>query len=864
MKRIDKLCLNAFVNQARDSRQSNLNCTGAVYSLVKQDLRIGLRVLSRERTFCALAIIVLALGICGVTTMFSVVNAVMLRGFSFPNADRLVNVNFIDPSTTTFFGVNGRITSLDYQDLAASQQSFDMVAAYLNGSTVNATIDGRAVRYTGAYVTEDFFRILGVAPAQGRDFNAEDNRQGAPKVVLLGHGIWQRDFGGSDDVIGRVVRVNGTPASIIGVMPAGFAFPVNEELWLPLFSEFPPRPRDDPAANAPAVLALIKRDVPLDQANAEVMTIAARLAAAYPTTNARFATGQVQPLIDAFTPAPLRGTLLTMLGFCVGVLLIACANVMNMQFARATLRSKELAVRSSLGASRIRLVRQMLTESLLLSAIGAVLGSVLAYISVDWLQATIRSLENPPPAYIVFDISGTVLAITILATVAAAIASGLLPALGSSRTNAVDVLRDGGRGNTSGRLGLVSRGLVVFQIVVTCVLLIGAMLQLQSIVRQQSIDYGYDTGGLMSARMGLMGGDYPSSEARRLFYDRLLERLRNNPEYAAVALTSRFRMVFAGTGPIEIEGRAYAQDRDRRITNFEQVTGSFFDVTGQRLIEGRTFTDQDLDTREPVAVVNDAFVARHFPGESGLGRRFRTTQPNGTQPGPWRTIVGVVSTVRMLGPFNNPGVDASGFYVPLYSSVFGPALPAPLGPQFATVVVKPRSGNVDAIMQTLRRDVAAVDANLPLYFVGTPKSQADGFVAQNRIVATMFTIFGAVATLLAAVGIYGVMSFAVNQRRQEFGVRMALGANRRRILSMVLRQSSWQVIIGAVVGLGLTYGIVQLVGDGIQNVLFDTNASDPLIYSGVVLLVVGVAAVATIVPARRATRVDPMIALRAE
>ena len=827
-----------------------------------QDLRIGLRVLVKERGFCALAVTVLALGICGVTTMFSVVNAVMLRGFSFPNADRLVSVQFIDPTTTTFFGVNARTTAMDYEDLRAAQQSFDLLSAYLNGSTVNVTIDGRALRYTGAYVTEDFFRILGVAPARGRDFSAADNARGAEKVVILGHGIWQRDFAGAEDVVGRAIRVNGRPATIVGVMPQGFAFPVNEELWIPLFSEYPPVPRTDTTRVPPAILGLIKRDVSVDQATAEVTGIASRLAAAYPETNKQFATGQVQPLIDAFTPAPLRGTLLTMLGFCVGVLLIACANVMNMQFARATLRTKELAVRSSLGASRKRLLRQMLTESLLLSGIGAVVGIALAYGAVDWLHATVRNLENPPPAYIYFDISLPVLAVTIATMLVAAVASGLLPALGSSRTNAVDVLRDGGRGNTSGRMGLLSRGLVVFQIVVTCVLLIGALLQLRSIVNQQNIDYGYDTGGLLSARMGLMEGDYSGPDARRLFYERLLERLRNNPEYAAAAVTNRFRMVFSGTGPIEIDGRAYVQDSERPNTNFEQVSSGYFDVTGQRLVEGRTFTDQDSDGREPIAIVNAAFAEKHFPGTSAIGRRFRTTQQNGAQPGPWRTIVGVVSSVRMLGPFNNPGVDESGFYLPFYSTVFGP--PAPVASQFATVVIKPRGGSPDGLGPALRRDVSAIDPNLPLYVVGTPKAQQDGFVAQNRIIATMFTMFGAVATLLAAVGIYGVMSFSVNQRRQEFGVRMALGADRWRILRMVLRQSAWQVGIGAVVGLGIAYSIAILAGTGIQSVLFNTSASDPVIYTAVVVLVVLVSGAAAVVPARRATRVDPMIALRAE
>lgn len=830
-----------------------------------RDIKIGFRVLVKERTFCALAVVVLALGISGVTTMFSVVNGVMLRGFSFPNADRLVSLNFVDPSTANFFGVNGQVSAMDFEELLPQQKSFDALAAYLNGSTVNVTVNGHPQRYTGAYVTDPFLRILGVAPMMGRDFAPADNSSGAGKVAIIGYGIWQRDFGGAADIVGQGVRINGKPATIVGVMPKGFAFPINEEIWIPLYSEFPPRQRNDPAANNPAVLGLLEDGVSLDQANAEATTIATRFAAAYPESNKPFTTGQVQPLLETFTPRPLRGTMWTMLGFCVGVLLISCVNVMNMQFARATLRAKELAVRSSLGASRLRLLRQMLTESLLVAGVGAIVGIVLAYASIDWLSATVRNLENPPPSWITFDLDAPVLAFTVLSTLAAAVFSGLLPALMSSRTNAVEVLRDGGRGNTSRSVNLVTRGLVVFQIVVTCVLLVGSLLQLRSITNQQTIDYGYDTSGLISARMGLMDGDYPTPDSRRVFYDRLLRELEGDPQFEAAALTNRFRMVFSGNGPVEIEGKEYRENRDRPNANFEQVSGGFFAVTGQKLLEGRTFAADDLDNRQPVAIVNADFARKHYGTGSALGRRLRTVAGNGRQPGPWRTIVGVVTTVRMLGPFNQPNVDASGFYVPFFSNPFGPVPPAPFVSQFATILLKPRGGQrADAMAIPLRQRVAKVDANLPLYFVGTPKAQLDGFVAQNRIIATMFSIFGVVAVVLASVGMYGVMSFSVNQRRQEFGVRMALGAHYTRILRMVLRQGAVQLAIGLTLGIGTALALATAAGAGIQNILFGVSARDPLTYGVVVALITVVSLFATLVPARRATRVDPMVALRAE
>jgi predicted permease len=830
-----------------------------------QDLRVGLRVLRREKGFCAMAVAVLALGICGVTTTFSVVNGVMLRGFSFPNADRLVSVNFIDPTSRNFFGANGQVSAMDFEEMRPQQKSFERIAAYISGSTVNLTIDGTPRRYTGAYVTEEYLKILGVVPALGRDLSPEDNAPGAEKVALIGHGLWQRDFGGAPDIVGRGVRINGTPATIVGVMPKGFAFPVNEELWIPLYSEFPIRARNDPRAITPSVVGLLKAGVTLEQAGAEVGTLAKHLAEAYPDTNKDFSTGQVEPLLKTYTPLPLRGTLLTMLAFCVGVLLIGCVNVMNMQFARATLRARELAIRSSLGATRTRLVVQMLTESLLVAVVGAAFGVALAWYCTDLLSATVRNLENPPPAWITFDIDAPVLVFSVGAMFAAALVSGLVPAWIASRANVITVLKEGGGGGTGRGIRFAMRGLVTLQIVVTCVLLIGSLLQMQSIRKQQTIDYGYDTEGVMSARMGLMDGDYPSQEARRAFYDRLVRDLSAHPEFEAVALSNRFRMVFSGSGPIEIEGREYKEPKDRPNTNFEQVTPAYFDVIGQALVEGRRFTDDDLDTRQPVSIVNSAFARKHYGAESALGRRFRALDGNTKQPGPWRTIVGVVETVRMMPPFNIPNVDDTGFYVPFYSLPTGPAQEELNVSQFATVLVKPRGGiRAATLANALRREVQKVDANLPLYYVDTPRKHIAGFVSQNLIIATMFTIFGVVAMVIAAVGIYGVMSFSVSQRTQELGVRMALGADSPRILRMVLGQGSMQTGVGVAFGILLTLGLVGAAGDGIQTILFGVSPRDPFVYTAVVALIAGVSFVASLVPARRATRVDPMIALRAE
>jgi putative ABC transport system permease protein len=835
-----------------------------------QDVRIGLRVLIKEKSFCLLAVFVLALGIGGVTTMFSVINGVMLRGFSYPNADRLAGVQVIDVTqkNANVNGFGSQIFALDYEAIREQQKSFDLLAAYISGATVNVTINGNPQRYTGAYVSADFFRILGVNPVIGRDFTASDDKAGAAKVALISHQLWQRDFGSSPDVVGKGVRINGKSATIVGVMPPGFSFPVNEQIWIPLYSEYPPLARNDPNAQGanPAVLGLIRHEVPFDQATAELTTIAKQLANAFPDTNKKFDTALVEPLIKTFTPPALSGLLWTMLACCIGILLIACVNVMNMQFARAALRAKELAVRSSLGATRFRLIRQMLTESLLLALVGAAVGIAIALWATDYLNAATHNQANPIPAYITFDIDGRVLAFVVSAAVLSAVASGLIPAWISSRASAVDALKESGRGNTGRAIGVITRGLVVFQILITCLLLIASLLQLQSILRQQRIEYGYDTNGLLTARMALMDGDYPTPEARKLFFDRLMRELRASADLEDAALTNRFRMTFSGNGKIEIEGRAYkTDDSDRPTANFEQVTEGYFATLGAKIREGRDFNTDDTDARLPVAIVNAAFAKKHYGTESALGRRFRTVGNNGRLFGPWRTIIGVVSTVRMQAPFNQPNVDDTGFYVPYFSSVFGPALPGPISQQFATVIVRPRGeGRAHAVATALQHSVNKVDPNLPLYFVGTPKENQDTFLAQNRIIAIMFSVFGAVAVALASVGLYGVMSFSVNQRTQEFGIRMALGADNNRILQMVLRQGAFQLALGLALGLGLTLLATLLFADGIANQLFQISARDPLTYFAVSLLLTLVAFIATIVPALRATRVDPMIALRAE
>ena len=828
----------------------------------RQDVRVGLRVLLKEKTFCFLAVLVLALGIGAATTQFTVVNAIVLRGFSFPHPEQLVGVGLIDPKATdqvNNFG-NGNIPSAqDYEDIKAAQKSFSMMAGYLSGSTINLTYKNNPQRYTGGYVTEDMFKIVGVAPVLGRDFSAEDNKAGAEKVTILGDEIWRRDFGADPNIIGQSVRVNGKPATIIGVMPPGFKFPFSDELWTPLYNQYPPVPRGQlliGASNpAPAVLGRLKPGVTLDQANAEMIAIAKHLAEDNAKTNQNFTSASVQPLLNAFTGVQLRQIVWAMLAAVILVLLIACVNVMNMQFGRAALRAKELAIRGALGATRWRLVRQMLTESLVVAVFGAIAGVMLAYWSVDLLARAVKAAPFPPPYWWQFTIDARVLGFTLIITLVATLASGLVPAFLSSRGNAAEIMKEGGRGNSSRLVNVITRVLVVGQIALTAALLIAATLQIKSIRNQMKLDYGYDENALYAARMALMEGAYPNDDARREFFKKAVRSLRSNPEFESAAMTDRFRMTFAASGQYEVDGQNYLTDRDRPRCNFESVSDGYFATLGLKVLEGRDFTIDDVDSKQPVAIVNASFARKYWGNQSAIGHQVRIFNPG--QPAPWRTIVGVAPDMLMQGPFDQQ-TETAGFYTPLLG-----ATPAA---QFCTIVVRPRAGQrAETIGPALSRAVSELDSNLPTYFPGTPAAFHKEVLSGNRLIATLFTIFGIVAFVLSAVGLYGVMSFSVNQRTQEFGIRMALGADAKRIFRMVMTQGAWQLMIGLLLGAGgiaLLFGVVA--AGALKNILFKVNALDPTIYFAVAALLTAVAAASCFIPARRATRVDPMVALRYE
>src|SRR3954466_15421429 len=657
-----------------------------ILDTLSQDVRIGLRILFKEKAFCLLAVLVLALGVAGVTTQFTIVNAFVLRGFSFPHPEQLMSVGLLDPQAPPQQNNGGAgfiPSSQDYEDIRAAQQSFALLTAYISGSTINVSYKNNPQRYTGAYVTEDFFRILGVSPIMGRDFTADDNKPGAEKTTLLGYEIWKRDFGGDPNIVGQSVRINGKAATIIGVMPQNFKFPISEELWVPLYNEFPLVPREDPRANnsAPAILGRLKDGVSLDQANAEFSGLAKRLAKDNPKTNEHLTAANVQPLLNSFTGPQLRGTVYAMLGAVLLVLVIACVNVMNMQFGRAALRAKELAIRGALGATRWRLVRQMLTESFLLAGMGGVVGILFAEWAVRLLVRATNALPFPLPYWVQFTIDGKVLIFTLAIVFVATLLSGFVPALMSARANPDEMMKEGGRGNSSRLVNVITRVLVIGQIALTAALLIMATLQIKSIRNQTSQNYGYDENGLYAARLALMEGTYPTEDSRRDFFTRAVRALRANSQFEAAAMTNRFRMTFAPGGQYEVDGQTYVTDKDRPRGQNESVSDGYFTTLGLKMLEGRDFTIEDSDAKQPVAIVNASFAHKYFGNQSALGHQVRCFNP--ARPEQWRTIVGVAPDMLMQGPFNAQS-DGVGFYVPLLAST--PAA------QFCTIVVRPRAG----------------------------------------------------------------------------------------------------------------------------------------------------------------------------
>ncbi len=799
------------------------------------------RRLKRTPAASLLAIVALGLGIGLVATMFSSVYGVALRGLPFPDSERLVHIEYAPPPSGRG---NVEVSIHDFRDWQAEQRSFEGLVAFYDG-TVNLADEGYPERYNGAFMTAEVFDLLREPALHGRCFAAGDDAPGADPVVVIGYEIFRKRFGSDPSVVGRDVRVNGEPATVVGVMKEGFQFPIKQDVWVPL--------RIDPAATERGegmtfeVFGRLKSGVSMREAEAELSTLAQRLAAEYPDSNEGLEAVLIQPYIHEFTPEMIRNLLWTMLGAVGFVLLIACANVASLLLARASSRAKELATRLALGAERRRVVGDLLAEGLLLAAGGAVLGLGLAYQGSSFIGRLVDANPNPP-YWVTPGLEPPVLLFVLGVTVAAGLLAALVPAIQASRMDVNTLLKEESRSSSGFRIGRFSRFAVIGQIALACVLLLGAGLMTRTIVNLRNADLGFTTENVLTARIGLFETAYPEEADRLRFWEDLLERLREAPGAAAAAATSSLPATGMGGTSFRLEGKEYATRRDVPGANFAVVSPSFFDTFDIPLRTGRAFDARDRADSQPVVIVNSSFAERVWPGENPLDKRLRFGREDreGEEPEAWRTVVGVAPDAWMN---NLRDEDKSGIYAPL----------AQVDRRFLSVAVKTRAEPM-AFSAALRDAVIGLDPDLPIYWTRT----MDETVAEQRfffdLFGGMFAAFGAIALLLAAIGIYGITAFSVGRRTQEIGVRMALGAGPGDVLGMILRQGTARLAIGLGIGLAAGIGVSRLLA----GFLFGVAPTDPLTFGTIALFLAAVTLLACLVPARSAMRVEPVEALRYE
>ena len=804
-------------------------------------IRYGARMLVKRPGLSATAIIALALGIGLTTTMFSIVYISVIKGLPFNDSEELVSIFRNRPAQDVqFMGVSIH----DFQDWREQQTGFEDIAAYF-AETVNVGgTEGRPIRYLGAFVSAHLFDILEVQPILGRTFRAEEDHPSTPPVMILSYRAWQDRFAGDPDIVGRTVRANAEVTTIVGVMPEKFGFPQQMDAWLPL--------RIDPLAftrgGGPALegtqlnaIARLKDGVTLEQAQAEMSAIAGRLATEYPESNEGIG-ANVMLQIDTLIGPQAAGMLYTMLGAVFGVLLIACANVANLLLARTVVRSKEVAVRTALGASRFRTVTQLLAETLVLSIAGAAVGLVVGKIGIDFFNAGLAAQELP--LWLVASLDPVVITFVVGLTFLSTLLAGTIPALRASRTNVAEILNDEARGSSGMRLGRISKGLVVVQIAVSCGLLVAAGLMIRTVLNVAQFDYGFNTENVFTARLGLFEKDYPTPQNQWQFYDELLRRVEGRPGVRSVAFTSDLPARGGQMRPITVDGEAYPTDSDHPLARRIVVTPQYFDVVDARAVQGRLFTRLDGPDAQPVAIVNERFVELLLTDTDPLGTRIKLGDDE-----PWRTIVGVVPDLHLGGAIGAINPRHEGVYVPLAQNIIN----------FMSLVVRTEQSPM-SYTATIQDEVEAIDPALPLYWVRSLRHQYSLDTWFYRSFGTLFMAFGFAALAMATIGLYGVMSFSAGNRTREIGLRMALGAHARNVLMLILRQGAVQVALGLVAGLGLA----ALLSQGLGILLFGVEPWDPTIFGSVIAALALAGVVACFIPARRATRVDPMEALRYE
>jgi len=807
-----------------------------------QDLRFACRLIVKERWFTAVAVGALALGIGVNATVFTLVNAVLIRGLPFKDSAQLYMLAVKRPADNG----SGNLSYPDFEDWRSQSKTFADIAGFTRGGMSLADDRGVPEQARGTWLTANAFQVLGQQPLIGRDFNPQDDRKGAEKVVILGHGIWKNRYGADPGVLGRILRVNGEPATIIGVMPEGLMFPTDSALWMPFV---PNQDQEKRETRSVAVFGRLKADTTRAQAQAELDNIARAIATQYPASNKELTSAVVQTFNERFNGGEIRQIFLSMMGAVGFVLLIACANVANLLLSRSAQRAREIAVRVALGASRWRVIRQLLVESVILGLIGGVFGLLLAMVGVRLFDAAIPA-DSGKPYWIKFTIDWVVIGFLTAICVVTGILFGLAPALQVSRTNVNEILKEGGRSNSGGRrVRWMSSTLVVVEIALTIVLLVGAGLMTRSFLRLYSQDIGINSDYLLTMRLQLSGTKYPKPEARREFYERLAPRLAGVAGVESASISTNVPPQGGARRALEIDGRPVEAGTEKPGVTTVIISPTFFETVGASMRRGRAFTDADGGAGSESVIVNQQFVAQFFPGEDPIGRRIRFP-PNeaaaGQPPPVWRTIVGVSSTIRHSRP--QDAEPAAVAYIPLRQEPSG----------FAVLLVRSRV-DPGVIMNAVRREVQAIDPDQPVFTVQT----LDQMLAQQRwpfrVFGTVFAIFAFIALVLAAVGLYAVMAYSVAQRTQEIGVRMALGAANKQVSWLVLRRGLVQIALGLIIGLSGAWFAGELLSP-----LLVVPAHDTTTFVGIAMLLTAVALAACLIPARRATRLDPLVALRQE
>jgi len=801
-----------------------------------QDVRFGLRMLIKSPGFTVVAMLSLALGIGANTAIFSLVDAVLLRPLPFREPDRLVMV-WEDASRIGF--PRNTPAPGNYSDWRAQNQVFEDLAA-LSWPSFNLTSDGDPEKIDAQSVTANFFSLLGVKPSLGRAFLQEEDRPEANKVVLLSYGLWQRRFGGDPKLVGKDVLLDGQKFAVVGVMPAGFQFLGRDiGLWVPI--ALSQRALADRNSHYLTVVARLKAGVTLPQAQADIENITQRIARDYPreALNLR---AFVLPLREQLTDRVSRALIVLLVA--VGcVLLIACANIANLLLARAAARNKEIAVRTALGASRLRLVRQLLTESVLLAGLGGALGVLLANWSLAFLKKLVPEVMTPLTQV---SINSQVLGYTLLLSLVAGVLFGLAPAWQAAKLDLNEALKQGG-----GRTGLggshrrLRGALVVLEVALALVLLIGAGLMIKTLIRLQGLDPGFRPDHVLTVRTAMPRQKYGELPKRAAFYQQVLERVQALPGVVAAGYTTSVPLVWrGGTNSFSIEGHAPAPGQD---ANHRQISPNYFRALGTPLRTGRYFDEHDGPESLPVAIVNETMARQFWPNEDALGKRFKLGPPDSTRP--WLTIVGIVGDARQMG------LD-----VPVKAEMYFPCQQIDVFWASPSYLAIRTSGDPMSVVAAVRREVWAVDKDQPISNVRTMEEILGEEVSPRHLQMSLLAGFAALALLLASLGIYGVLSYVVTQRTPEIGLRMALGAQPRDVLRMVVGQGMLLAILGVVIGVAAAVALTRVM----SSLLFGVSATDVSTFVSVSLVLMAVSLAASYLPARRAMKVDPMIALRYE